>query len=566
MALATDYDGTIAWHGAVDDTTIDALQRVRASGRRLILVTGRELDDLIRVFPTLDLFDRIVAENGALLYDPATRTRRTLGEPPALEFVEELQRRGVSPLSVGQVIVATWHPNETTVVKVIRDLGLELQVVFNKGAVMVLPTGINKATGLRAALEDLGLSTHNTVGVGDAENDQAFLAACECAVAVANALDSVKARVDFSTIRDHGAGVVELVDRLVASDLDEFAPKLARHELLLGHTETDEELRVPPFGQCLLIAGPSGAGKTTVTTAFLERLAAAGYQYCIFDPEGDYRDIPGAMALGSGEPRSLVEEVLQVLSRPDQSVAVSLPDVRLDDRPGFFGALLPRLQELRASTGRPHWIIVDEAHHLMPTDWRPAATTLPIELLNLLLVTVHPDHVAPDALAKVGTLIVVGRDTKKTIEAFARARGVEARVPDGFEDAPPGEAWLLSENTPPIRFTVVPPESERRRHRRKYAEGELGPDKSFYFRGPDGRLNLRAQNLVLFAQIADGVDDETWVHHLRHHDYSRWLRESIKDDALAEEVSVIEQSRDLSPVESRARVRAAIEERYTAPP
>ncbi len=279
MALATDYDGTIALHGRVDDDTVDALQRVRASGRHLILVTGRELDDLVHVFPNVDLFDRIVAENGALLYEPGTRARHALGEPPPPEFVEELTRRGVSPLSVGEVIVATWQPHETTVFEVIRDLAIELQVVFNKGAVMVLPTGTNKATGLRAALDDLGLSVRNTVGIGDAENDQAFLAACECGVAVANALDSVKARVDFTTTGDHGAGVAELVEALVQSDLADLAPKLARHDVLLGHTEAGEEVRVPPFGQCVLIAGPSGAGKTTVTTAFLERLAAAGYQY-----------------------------------------------------------------------------------------------------------------------------------------------------------------------------------------------------------------------------------------------------------------------------------------------
>jgi hydroxymethylpyrimidine pyrophosphatase-like HAD family hydrolase len=567
VALATDYDGTIALHGRVDEATLSALQRVRASGRRLILVTGRELDDLVGVFPNVDLFDRIVAENGALLYDPAARTKRPLGDPPALEFVQELTRRGVSPLSVGEVIVATWEPNETTVFEVIRDLALELQVVFNKGAVMVLPTGTNKATGLRAALDELGLSVRNTVGIGDAENDQAFLAACECGVAVANALDSVKARVDFVTDGDHGTGVAELVDRLLLSDLEDLAPRLARHELLIGHTETGDEVHVPPFGACILVAGPSGAGKTTVTTAFLERIAAAGYQYCIVDPEGDYLDLPGAVALASSEPRSLVNEVLQVLARPSQNVAVSLLEVRLDDRPPTFGTLLPRLQELRAGTGRPHWIVVDEAHHLMPTNWEPTRTTLPGELVNLMLVTVHPDHVALPVLELVDTLIVVGRDATATAAAFARSRPASTwELPDIVEDVPPGQAWLLSVRHSPMRFTIVPPESERRRHRRKYAEGELGANKSFYFRGPHGRLNLRAQNLQLFAQIAEGVDDETWVHHLRNQDYSRWFRESIKDDALADQVATIEQSEGLSPMESRARVRAAIEERYTVPP
>ena len=155
LALACDYDGTIAAAGVVDAPTLAALERLRASGRKLILVTGRELDDLCRVLPHLTLFDLVVAENGALLYWPATRAEQVLGERPPEAFITALQQRGVVPLSCGRVIVATWHPHETTVVEVIRDLGLELQVIFNKDAVMVLPSGVNKATGLSVALDNL---------------------------------------------------------------------------------------------------------------------------------------------------------------------------------------------------------------------------------------------------------------------------------------------------------------------------------------------------------------------------------------------------------------------------
>src|SRR5207253_2522882 len=98
---------------------------------------------------------------------PASREIKLLGEPPSERFVQELRRRGVSPLSVGRSIVATWHPHETTVLEVIRDLGLEMQVIFNKDAVMVLPAGVNKATGLTAVLHELELSPHEVVGVGD---------------------------------------------------------------------------------------------------------------------------------------------------------------------------------------------------------------------------------------------------------------------------------------------------------------------------------------------------------------------------------------------------------------
>ena len=567
FALASDYDGTLASHGRVDASTVRRLEQARASGRRLVLVTGRQLDDLLRVFPETALFDRVVAENGAVLYDPATRAQTALAEPPPAEFVAELKARAVSPLSVGRVIVSTWEPNQIAVFQAIHDLALELQVVFNKGAVMVLPTGTNKATGLRAALDSLGISLHNTVGIGDAENDQAFLRACECGVAVSNALDSVKARVDWVTAADHGAGVVQLVDRLLESDLKDLASRLSRHELLLGHAAGSAEVRLPPFVGGVLVAGPSGSGKTTVTTSFLERLAAHRYQFCLIDPEGDYQETAGVVTLASSDPGPLLDDVSEVLAPPEQSVAVSLTSIALEERPRLFGALLPRLQELRSGTGRPHWIVIDEAHHLMPSDWAPAPTALPGELANLLLVTVHPDHVAKAALALVEVLIVVGRDASATAAAFARGRGESGwHVPDTLDDLPPGEAWLLTPDAEPLGFTVLRPDADRQRHRRKYAEGQLGPDKSFYFRGPDARLNLRAHNLQLFTQLAGGVDDETWLHHLRRQDYSRWFRDSIKDEALASDVAAIERQKDLSPAESRERVRAAIEERYTAAP
>jgi hydroxymethylpyrimidine pyrophosphatase-like HAD family hydrolase len=182
FCLISDYDGTLAHDGKVTESTLEALKRVKASGRKLVLATGRELPELLRVFPETSLFDLVVVENGALLFNPATGEKRLLAPPPPPEFVEELRRRGVQPISVGECIVATWHPYESVVLEVIRSLGLELQVIFNKNAVMILPSGINKGTGVRVALDELGLSTHNTLGAGDAENDHAFLGICECSV------------------------------------------------------------------------------------------------------------------------------------------------------------------------------------------------------------------------------------------------------------------------------------------------------------------------------------------------------------------------------------------------
>ncbi len=215
-ALASDYDGTLAAEGRVDKQTLDALRRFRESGRELFLVTGRQVDELLGVFFHAELFGLIVAENGGLLYHPATRETQLLGEHPPQAFLDLLRHRGVQPLDVGQVIVATREPQHTTVLEAIHELGLELHVTFNKGAVMVLPSGINKATGLKAALKQRGLSPTEVVAVGDGENDHALLNYCGLSVAVANAVPALQERADWVTPSPAGAGVVQLVERMLA--------------------------------------------------------------------------------------------------------------------------------------------------------------------------------------------------------------------------------------------------------------------------------------------------------------------------------------------------------------
>lgn len=222
-ALATDYDGTLAHHGTVTAEALSAIERLRASGKKLVLVTGRELEELKQVFPQISLCDLVVAENGALLYWPKSGQLKLLADAPPADFVEQLRARGI-PVAVGRVIVATVEPHENAVLQTIKTMGLELEVIFNKGAVMILPTGVNKATGLRAGLSRLGLSTRHVIGVGDAENDHAFLRICGCGIAVANALPTLKERADFITQRPHGQGVTELIDDLLANN---FNPGLA---------------------------------------------------------------------------------------------------------------------------------------------------------------------------------------------------------------------------------------------------------------------------------------------------------------------------------------------------
>lgn len=565
QVLATDYDGTLAHHGRVDESTIEMLKNFLSTGRRLVMVTGRELPELLSIFPQIDLFEWVVAENGGLLYRPSTKEETPLADPPPVQFIEALRDAQVAPMSVGRVIVATWEPHQSAVLEAIHDLGMEMQVIFNKGAVMVLPAGINKASGLTAALKQMGLSAHNAIGVGDAENDHAFLRLCELSVAVANALPAVKDTADFVTEADHGHGVSQLIELAIANDMRECDERLRRHYLALG-SSGEQEIKLPPYGRTMLICGPSASGKSTVATRIVESLQEQKYQFCLIDPEGDYEGLEGAVVFGGPQGPPPEDEILRLLEDPHSNAVVCMTGMPIADRPPFFLKILSQLLQMRSRTGRPHWLMLDEAHHLLPAEWLPPEGTLPKELNSFLLITVHPDLLSNALLERVNTVLALGANASETLAGFARS--IKQQVPSHASQAlNAGELlmWSRDGQGPPIKVLAHPCKMERLRHSRKYAAGELPPDRSFYFRGPGEKMNLRAQNLMLFLQLGEGIDDETWEYHLRRGDYSRWFREGIKDDNLAASAARIECLKTLTPQESRELIRAAIERDYTLP-
>jgi HAD superfamily hydrolase (TIGR01484 family) len=561
IALAADYDGTLAHDGVVREETIAALQRLKDTGRKLILVTGRELPDLKRVFSVTKLFDKIVAENGALLYTPSSEEERALAPPPHPEFIRRLKDRGVKPISVGRSIVATWEPHQSTVLEVIKKLGLELEIIFNKGAVMVLPSGVNKASGLAAALADLKLSPYNVVGVGDAENDHAFLKACGLSAAVDNAIPAVKETADLVTKGARGAGVEELVAELVKDD-QELAGD--RNGILVGYKKNDRPVELRPR-DIVLIAGNSGLGKSSLAIALTERFVEKKFQFCVLDPEGDFEGLRGAVTLGNAEMPPQEAQVLDLLEKPEDNVVVSALALKIEERPDFFAKIIPALSGLRARTARPHWLMIDEAHHLLPKSRDSQSLALAKDLQGTVMVTVHPDAVAKDALAAVTAVLAFGEDANAIIKVFCKQAGIKR--PDKVPKMTDKHVlfWRPQSDMQPQPITVEKRRQSHKRHSRKYAEGELPEDASFYFRGPDNKLKLRAQNLMIFLQIAEGVDDRTWQHHLRAGDYSRWFRKQLKDKKLAKEAASIEEDKSLSAQESRELLADAVRRRYTAP-
>src|SRR5262249_29767760 len=153
-----------------------------------------------------------------------------------------------------------------------------------------------------------------------------------------------------------------------------------------------------------------GGGKSTFAMGFLEQLEEHGYQYLIVDPEGDYSRLTSAVTLGNDRRPPSAAEVLDVLSKPEENAAVNLTGIDLADRPAFFEELLPRVHELRAKTGRPHWIIVDESHHVMPWSRESTGVTVSQRMYGLMLITLEPDRVAPAILSTIDVVIAIGED------------------------------------------------------------------------------------------------------------------------------------------------------------
>jgi hypothetical protein len=349
---------------------------------------------------------------------------------------------------------------------------------------------------------------------------------------------------------------------VLEDDLQSWDGRLQRHWILLGRDQQGRERRISPYGPSVLIAGPSGTGKSSALTGILERLQAAEYQFCLIDPEGDFDDLEDAVTIGDAQRPPGDREAMALIENFHNPV-VNLLGIPLNDRPGFFARLLPQIQERRTLAGRPHWLVIDEAHHLFPDTWQPAPVALPQQLYSTIFVTVHPGHVSRAALRTVGVVLALGRDPLETLHSFAQRAEVELPELAGPPTLEKGQAlvWFRDQGAPLV-LNLEPSRGDRQRHRRKYAEGDV-QEKSFFFRGPEGKLNLRAQNLAIFIQMAEGVDDETWLHHLHQHDYSRWVREAIKDKKLAQQIEQIEGATQ-DAAKSRKQIFAAIEKQYTS--
>ena len=214
-AAAFDYDGTLAHFGRMEKSTVDSLARLKETGCKLLLVSGRTLVDLQTVVDAYNMFDVIVAENGAVMSHSNILEGQLLTQPADRLLVEECAERGVQPLAVGRCVIATVTEHQSTVASIIDEPNLDYSITLNKEYAMALPAGIDKGSGLLAALTHLQIDPARSLAFGDAENDIAMFLRAGAGIAVSNSVDLLKENASWVTQQEHGLGVCEAIENVL---------------------------------------------------------------------------------------------------------------------------------------------------------------------------------------------------------------------------------------------------------------------------------------------------------------------------------------------------------------
>ena len=565
-AIAIDFDGTLTSGGHPDERVLASLAEARDAGMALLLVTGRVVSDLLHVFPDAEhWFDVIVGENGAVVRRDGVS--HALTAPVPLELDAPLVERGVY-FQRGQVLLACNSEDELLVLEQVRRLGADCQLIRNRGALMVLPSTVSKGSGLLEALEELGISYHSAIGIGDAENDLALLRQCELAVAVGNAVESLKRAADIVLTADAGEAVADfLCDQVLA---DEPLPVSRRWQVTLGLSDSGGTVRLPASQANVLFLGDSGVGKSYAAGLLAERLIELDYSVCIVDPEGDHGPLGHlhrVVALGGSGPLPPAENVPELLGRQLGSLVVDLSLLGEEQRGNYAAKLLQALHEERNRSGLPHWIIVDEAQVSFGDE--AAACPMFQSQKGLCLVTYDPAQLCRSSGLKFDYLVAIpganGIDPA-TVESMRELWDIDAldRLPAPQE----GQALLvhLDDSLRAELFTLGRRFVQHVRHWHKYADSHLPPDSMFRFRNDLGLTGARADNLATFRRELLLCGPAVLEHHAAHNDFSNWLANAIHDEKLASSARELEE-RSLTDGTFEALRHAlveAIEIRYLA--
>lgn len=544
-AVALDLDGTLTDGDQLTDSAMAVVKAGRAE-RRMILVTGRIFDELEASFPGLwHEFDAVVTENGAVLHTGTGA--RPLASPVDPAVRQALADRGVSARA-GQVLLALAAEDSVAAVEVIAGLGLDCQVARNRGAAMILPAGVTKGTGLLAALDELGLSQHNAIAAGDAENDLALLHAAEVGAAVANAVPSLAAHADLHLGSRNGAGVAELLSGPLLTGQRRLCP--GRRWVQIGTFDDGQPVLVPGSQGSLLIAGDSGAGKSYLAGLLAERWIGAGYSVLIVDPEGDHVGLtqrPGVHLVDAAAHLPGPTDLLAIARTGRSSLILDLSGLPQASKSDYLSRLPAAVAAERAGHGIPHWVITDEAHLTQYAD---------------------ADQPRGPGFAEPGTCIATWRPD--TVPAGVRGTVditlVTTGTPPAAANAPMAvpRAAIAVAGQPPRPFTVATRISPHVRHQRKYTATPLPPHRRFYFH--TAGEPAAAATVEEFGRYIRHCDPAILAYHLARGDFSRWITGALADHSLGMHLAAIERDLDhrhAAELErARNRIIHAIDSRY----
>jgi len=564
--LALDYDGTSAKDGALDPEVRRAIADVRARGITVLIVTGRTLEDLRRHAGDLRFVDAVVAENGAVISFPESGRSTVLAAPVPQNLVEALRQRGI-PIDVGESVIEANATAAAAVLAAVQALELPQVLIFNRGRLMVLPSGVNKAMGLREALRTLRLSVHNTIAIGDAENDHDMLDACELGVAVGWGSAVLKARAD-EILEGTGPWAVAEYIRHAAEHSRLPPERVGRRQVALGQDVKGQPVALAVRGRNVLIVGDPKSGKSWVAGLLCEQLILHRYSTCVVDPEGDYsglETLPGVVVLGGSADGPSPRELRAGLRYPDVNVVLDLSRVRHARKWSYIRALLPSLADLRRRTGVPHRILLDEAHYFLHE--ADVARLLDLELAGYTLITYQPSRLHPDVLAASEAIVVTRLTDPREMDALAISCHWPESCREMLRGLELGQAAVMPTATEAggaiTLVNLAPRLTSHVRHREKYLDVPVSRDHAFVFSNDDRSIHPHAASLREFtvavgARTADRLDG-----FLRRGDFSRWIVDVFGDSALATDLRAIEDQYRLGRVSGVAdAIVHAVENRY----
>ncbi len=565
--LACDFDGTGAANGGFAPEVAAALGEARQQGIVTLLVTGRVLEDLTRVGMDFGVFDAVVAENGAIVLLPAQGRTLTLGTPPPERFLGRLREAGIV-FHAGAVVVGTWEQHAAQALALVREMGVDLQLVFNRAAVMLLPSGVNKAVGVQRALDELGRSPRNMIAFGDAENDLPLFALAEIGVAARGAVPAVAAAADERLSQPGASGVAQCIQRVLAND--GWATASSRHDVVLGEA-ADGSLATLPAGEAnVLVSGDPRSGKSWLAGLVAERMLADGYRLCLLDPEGDYASLasrPGMVLLGQRLALPAADDVPQILTDLGASLVLSLTDLPQGEKCRYVCTAVEALARERARSGLPHWTIVDEAHYFFQAGSRGCAELL-AHTGNVMLVTYRPSMISPEVHDAIGVHLVTRTEIDSEryfMESLLAARGpASIRPADALREIVVPHAGLLTQTSGGPRWQTFVPglrAAAHVHHGRKYVETTLDDVRAFRFSHAGGGTVV-THNVREFAEALARVPIESLRQHLRAGDFSRWSREVLGDADLAAGLAKIERTVAAGGEPSRQEVIRHVRDRY----